>query len=45
MRSYALKARVDNGPGNIGMEIQMARQLRVRFVLGFGELLRMVMAM
>lgn len=30
MRSYALKVRVDNGPGHIGMEIQMARLLRVR---------------
>lgn len=33
MRSYALKVRVDNGPGHIGMEIQMARLLRVRLAL------------
>lgn len=36
MRSYALKVRVDNGPGHIGMEIQMARLLRVRLALDSG---------
>lgn len=30
MRTYALKARVDNGPGSIGLEISMARALHVR---------------
>jgi hypothetical protein len=30
MRTYALKTRVDNGPGNIALEISMARALHVR---------------
>lgn len=30
MRTYAIKTRVDNGPGTIGVEISLARALHVR---------------